>query len=771
MKTFGTLVVISIFMAVLTCSANGGTIYVDASATGANDGSSWANAFVYLQDALAVAVDGNDIWVAAGTYKPDHGAGITIGDINATFELKAGVAMYGGFPPGGGTWQQRNPNIYESRLSGDLNGDDQPGFLNRTDNSSVIANISWTEGITTLDAFTIRNSGIGITNYGQGYYGNGAQIKLANCRFTENTSFAIRLRHPEYWRDEGEEFGTSVGTEINDCTFENNYAPSTSNAVVYFRGYSPIFKNCVFKDNLGVRMVQFYSFTAWPDALLVSNPTFINTTFVGNPSFAVRSQGKSALTFLNCIFAGNKGALYHWTMSVAGQITLVNCTVANNNYDSSSGASIMTSDPYDPTLVNIKNCTFWNNTRYGVASASSQISGSGVVTVQSSCIQDDIEDGIYVYSGVTAYNTIDRNPRFVRNPYDGGDGWGVGNNDDYGDLRLRHNSPCIDAGDNAFVPADEYDVDGDGNSTEPIPFDLDSRARIVDGDCSSVATVDMGAYEFQGIPADLNHNGRVDLPDFSVLASQWLGNNCNAGNNWCEGADLVKDGTVQIGDLTEFVEWWLADYAKFYSLEAYWPMNETSGTVVSDSAGGHHGQTMNMAGTPWVAGKVGNCLSFDGIDDYVVMAGYKGITGRQSRTCAAWIKTPGMSQNTVVLSWGGLQWIFGLFGTGELTVYAGGPYIKTTALVNDNQWHHVAAVMTDDGSPNVSEIELYIDGVLQTTVNSPGSVNTVGSYDVLIGAFWNVSSPSGFFKGMIDDVRIYSQVLTNVEILNLYQNP
>ena len=75
---------------------SGDIIVVDKDATGAETGESWEDAFTKLQDALDIAA-GAEIWVAEGVYYPDEGTGQTDGDRTATFQLKQGVTIYGGF--------------------------------------------------------------------------------------------------------------------------------------------------------------------------------------------------------------------------------------------------------------------------------------------------------------------------------------------------------------------------------------------------------------------------------------------------------------------------------------------------------------------------------------------------------------------------------------------------------------------------------------------------------------------------------------------------
>ena len=111
-------------------------IFVDLEAAGANTGASWEDAFTTLQPALTWAEDGVEIWVAAGTYTPtlEMSPGITR---TASFQLKNGVALYGGFDPSVGDvgFDDRDWAANPTILSGDLNGDDGPGFANNGDNS------------------------------------------------------------------------------------------------------------------------------------------------------------------------------------------------------------------------------------------------------------------------------------------------------------------------------------------------------------------------------------------------------------------------------------------------------------------------------------------------------------------------------------------------------------------------------------------------------------------------------------------------------------
>lgn len=191
----------------------GGVHRVDFSATGEGNGSSWEDAFTDLQDALAIAEPGEEIWVAAGIYTPGTNR-------DDSFALPHGVAIYGGFNGSEAHRYQRNWSANTSVLSGEI-GDPQQ----KNDNvyHVVTATSTTAEPIderSILDGFTItggyadyddgfREKGGGllnelgnptlvnlnfINNYAVNHgaaiatLGNPQQLTIANCTFSGNTT-------------------------------------------------------------------------------------------------------------------------------------------------------------------------------------------------------------------------------------------------------------------------------------------------------------------------------------------------------------------------------------------------------------------------------------------------------------------------------------------------------------------------------------------------------------------------------------------------------
>lgn len=165
-------------------------------------------------------------------------------------------------------------------------------------------------------------------------------------------------------------------------------------------------------------------------------------------------------------------------------------------------------------------------------------------------------------------------------------------------------------------------------------------------------------------------------------------------------------------------------------------------------------------------------LSFDGVDDYVEITGYQGVTGANARTVEAWIKTT--SLDVPIISWGGLdanghRWGFrvnrtynGALGAIQLAT-KGGNLIGTTP-VNDGQWHHIACTFSNDGTPNITDVKLYVDGILQgMSTFTSGIINTASGIDVRIGKDLKAFNEY-FFKGKMAEVRIWNRALSATEI-------
>ncbi len=295
-----------------------GVLYVDADAPGANNGSSWADAFKCLQDALAAAADGTEIRVAQGSYKPDCGAGITPGDRQAAFQLLSGVTIKGGYAGLGA----RNPDVrdverYQTTLSGDLAGNDTPidnpqelGWEpTRSENSYHVVTGSGTDTTAVLDGFTLtagHATGEFAHYAGAGMYNHKGDPTVLNCTFTGN--FAGN-------NDGGGEGGGMLNYDshpvLTGCTF-------IANAAIALDG----------GEGSGGGICNYQS-----------NPTLTNCQFIGNVSG--RDGGgiwnyQSSPALANCLFAGNLareggsgsygGGMWSWD----GSLSLTSCTFAGN---------------------------------------------------------------------------------------------------------------------------------------------------------------------------------------------------------------------------------------------------------------------------------------------------------------------------------------------------------------------------------------------------------------------------------------------------------
>ncbi|HML74453.1 MAG TPA: GLUG motif-containing protein [Anaerohalosphaeraceae bacterium] len=278
--------------------------------------------------------------------------------------------------------------------------------------------------------------------------------------------------------------------------------------------------------------------------------------------------------------------------------------------------------------------------------------------------------------------------------------------------------------------------------------------------------------------ADMVCPDGVGAEDLDHFASQWLTPECGIVNDFCQGADINQSSVVNLRDFVFITEQWLLSESilppsSFLpSPVALWKMDEATGMVVADSVGGHDGQVVNAAGTLWVAGQSNNALKLDGVDDYVDVAGYAGVMGTASRTCTAWIKATASGNVPTILSWGneanGQKWIVRVQGGGKLAVAVWGGYIQGSTLVVDGQWHHVAAVLVDDGSPSVNEIKLYVDGVAQTvTYDTTQAIDTGAGQNVQMGSVYSGTAQTRFFIGLLDEVRIYDVPLTGEQILRV----
>jgi hypothetical protein len=190
--------------------------------------------------------------------------------------------------------------------------------------------------------------------------------------------------------------------------------------------------------------------------------------------------------------------------------------------------------------------------------------------------------------------------------------------------------------------------------------------------------------------------------------------------------------------------------------------NEGSGTTSADLASNGHTATL-VNGPIWVAGKYGNALSFDGVDDQVSVANASTIDlGSSNFTVMLWVKRNALGggvQRHLFAKCAASGWTAGCkeFYFSNDTLRLGSFITGDTDLVTiaDTNWHHIALVFTRSSNT----LQFYLDGTLRTTATKNLEADGT-SHTFVIGNHLN-SYP---FSGLIDEVRVYGQALTATQV-------
>jgi len=314
------------------------TIYVKHNAIGSANGTSWTNAYTNLSTALSNSSSGDEIWVAAGTYKPTTGTSRTI-----SFEMEDGVALYGGFSGNETSRSQRNWQNNVTILSGEIGN-----LSSKTDNSYHIVLADAVGHTTRLDGFTVENGNANGTfsdqKIGAGVYMNGADMTIRNCIFKSNTSTQ---------RGGGISISTTLTRPISieNCDFHQN--SSGIGAGFYIdQGTISTIRNCSFTDNTASSGAGFYI----PSTATVQN--IENCEMIGNhaTSGAGGYTNSGNVAIKNCLFKKNTGTNGGGLYSNLSNYLITNCAFDSNTVSHGGGIYGRTG-----SVSNVINCRFLQN--------------------------------------------------------------------------------------------------------------------------------------------------------------------------------------------------------------------------------------------------------------------------------------------------------------------------------------------------------------------------------------------------------------------------
>ncbi|GAB4404612.1 MAG: hypothetical protein OHK0053_30210 [Microscillaceae bacterium] len=365
-------------------------IYVDASAAGANNGSSWTDAYNSLQSALAIAASGDEIWVADGVYKPSQA--IDIDGINGaearekTFQVPAGVALYGGFAGGEVSLAARNPALYPCILSGDLDNNDlnlDANFIAESPDD-IIGNNAYhvlylpnATASTRIDGFIITagKANKGSSAFSRNFNQDGGACFIAAKSPTYQSQPGIYhcMFQGNYAASDGAALATSQDTTglnfdirptLQSCKFIHNQSAFNGGAIFtgsFLAGqYAPVISGCEFIENEALRNGGAIYLIG--DAAQINQSTFTgNQVTVISEDMSTRPGSGGAVrgvsskaTFQECHFLNNSATGNPTGVMEGGGGGAVYFS-ANESSTNTLGAS----------TIKFTNCGFYNNSTGG----------------------------------------------------------------------------------------------------------------------------------------------------------------------------------------------------------------------------------------------------------------------------------------------------------------------------------------------------------------------------------------------------------------------
>lgn len=307
--------------------------FVNLNATGANNGNTWNDAFTSLQTALTTGAQGDEFWVAKGTYKPTQDL-----DRTQTFTLLRSSPIYGGFNGTELDLALRDTVNNLTTLSGDLSNNDtgtNNGAGVFTDNSHHVvtgANSAILDGLTISGGNT---TGAAFDSGGGVYNPFPANTIVKNSIITNNYSA---------FQGGGMFNGASIVT-VSDTTFTNNTAALRGGAVHNQNSSDGSFTNCTFTNNFagnnGGGLNNFSASPSISNSVFDGNQVTIGGGFRGGAAMSLSGGGTANITNTTIInnISANQGGGVRVQISTP---VFNNVTIENNQANADGGGMYFT---------------------------------------------------------------------------------------------------------------------------------------------------------------------------------------------------------------------------------------------------------------------------------------------------------------------------------------------------------------------------------------------------------------------------------------------